>query len=464
MKKLIGISIILIIVFTTVFVQAQGLLERKHQIKVLDGKQKLLLKKNNKSKINLFRSSAIKRAAKSDYFEWDENSSGWKYYYKSEISYNSSGLIIGEIMYDEQDNEMYKTSYTYDIQNRLLNYQADMKLSANTWMPMEKYVYEYNSDGDIVLEEQSYYTGTEWLVAYGKKSFVSADINLQTKTVINLENYSSGYDTIDQYIYHYNANNLIVSEEFYQYYDGEFIPSAQYEYLYDQNNVDTGMIKKMWDGSAWRNQLLYCEYTWDNAQKEFLSSCSIYYFSFNGLQLHQRETYTRDANGSFSYLLEDEYNGTWQGNMRITIVNDENNNRILYDYDLNFGNGWEQLFMIVEEYLYDSENNMLSHIYRESNSNGILENKYKILYSDYKVVSGIRNNKSIQMRTYPNPCTETIFIDQNELINKEYKIYSLSAQLIQSGILNENEIKIHSLKSGMYILKIDNYQSTFIKE
>ena len=68
------------------------------------------------------------------------------------------------------------------------------------------------------------------------------------------------------------------------------------------------------------------------------------------------------------------------------------------------------------------------------------------------------------MRTYPNPCTETIYIDQKELINKEYKIYSLSAQLLQSGILKENEINIQSLESGMYILKIDNYHSTFIKE
>lgn len=458
MKKIIGICSILVTVlcFNT---NAQDLLEKKHGVKVLQPKHQ---KSGQVNKLKFMKTAALQKPSKLDYYEWNLNASDWEFIYKSELTYNSNGLLASERMLDELGNEQYRTTYTYDNNRRLVNYLAEMKMGS-TWIGMEKYIAEYNASGDLILEESSYFSAGKWEVMYGKKVDITFQNNV--KTIVNYENYSSGYDTIDKYILTYNANNLLATEEHY-YFNGNnvFIPSEQYEYLYDQNNVDTGMIKRLWDTNTWRNNLIYCNYTWDNPQKDFLSGTKIYYFSLHGLAIYQRETYTRDANGSFSYLLEKEDNGNWVGDMRINIVHDEHKNRILYDYDLNFGNGWEQLFMIVEEYVYDANGNASSHVYKESDSNGILENKYKKNFTEYVNVTGISDSKYKFVKAYPNPSSDRIFIELKNSNGSKYQVLDLSGRVVMDGELQNNEINISSLNNGLYIVQIGEYRTKISKK
>lgn len=257
----------------------------------------------------------------------------------------------------------------------------------------------------------------------------------------------------------------MLAEQFNQYQAGNgFYAVDKYEYIYDQSDVDTGMIKSTWTGSDWQAQFMYCNYTWSDPSKIFLTSNKIYYYTFNGLKLYQRETYTRDANESFSYLLEDLTNsGQWVGNMRINIVNDEHKNRVLYDYDVDYGSGWMQLFLIEEEYTYDATGNMTSHIYRESDFNGVLQNKYKLVFSEFINATGIKDNKFLEVKTYPNPCTDFIKLENTNLNGKAYVIYNQSGQIIQSGIIEQQQINTSELSNGYYILNTDKYQSVFIK-
>lgn len=460
MKKVITLIFISAMIALGAESNAQVLMQKKHHQKVISNSAK-----KSKKNIKPILTSSTQVPTKIATFAWDSIIVDWTKEYESVLTYNSKGLPTQELMFDLNGKEVYRTTSTYDAKDRLIEFISEYKTPNNTWVGNEKYVYQYNADDDLILSEELYFTGSTWEVFYGTKSDITKDINSNSKTTINLENYGSTYDTINKLIEYYTPNNLLISE---QYFDHSFVtgftPKEQYEYLYDQNNVDTGMLKSVWDGNDWDPQFLYCNYTWDNPSKDFLASNNVYYYAFAGLQIYQRETYTRDANGSFSYLLEDFTTGQWTGSMSINIVHDSHKNRVLYDYDVDYGNGWEQLFMIVEEYTYDANDNMTSRIYKETDFDGILQNKYKLVFSEFMTTTGLNNTKALEVKVFPNPCTEFLKVENAGLNEKEYVIYNLGGQIIQSGTIRSQKINTTELSNGYYILNADKYQAVFIKK
>ena len=70
------------------------------------------------------------------------------------------------------------------------------------------------------------------------------------------------------------------------------------------------------------------------------------------------------------------------------------------------------------------------------------------------------NRKSFNV--YPNPTSTILNINTSDTIiaGTEYRIIDLSSRLLCTGILNEQgTISVDNLKSGMYIISIDGYQS-----
>ena len=459
MKRIITLIFLLAVIGIASETNAQVLLQKKHHQQVLSNSAKKS-KRPNKT----FNALTKQLPTKIENHSWDSLSSSWLKEFESVVSYNSNNLPTQELMYDLAGNEVFRSTSTYDSKNRLVEYLTEYK-SNNNWIGNEKYTYVYDVNDYLIETEEYYYSGIAWEIMYGNRKIFDFDVVNNTSSIITLENYGMGYDTIDQYIYYYDQNSLLLAEQFNQYQAGNgFYAVDKYEYIYDQSDVDTGMIKSTWTGSDWQAQFMYCNYTWSDPSKIFLTSNKIYYYTFNGLKLYQRETYTLDANESFSYLLEDLTNsGQWVGNMRINIVNDEHKNRVLYDYDVDYGSGWMQLFLIEEEYTYDASGNMTSHIYRESDFNGVLQNKYKLVFSEFINATGIKDNKFLEVKTYPNPCTDFIKFENTNLNGKAYVIYNQSGQIIQSGIIEQQQINTSELSNGYYILNTDKYQSVFIK-
>jgi uncharacterized delta-60 repeat protein len=71
------------------------------------------------------------------------------------------------------------------------------------------------------------------------------------------------------------------------------------------------------------------------------------------------------------------------------------------------------------------------------------------------------NNKK-SFKIYPNPTSTVLNINTSETIiaGTEYRIIDLSSRLLCTGILNEQgTIAVDNLKSGMYIISIDGFQS-----
>lgn len=75
------------------------------------------------------------------------------------------------------------------------------------------------------------------------------------------------------------------------------------------------------------------------------------------------------------------------------------------------------------------------------------------------------SNKSIDVKIYPNPFSENVFIKFSENLNKEkysYKIVDLNGRLITKGDLKEisNILNLQNLSTGNYMLEINQSGTT----
>ncbi|MBQ6269828.1 MAG: Omp28-related outer membrane protein [Bacteroidetes bacterium] len=72
--------------------------------------------------------------------------------------------------------------------------------------------------------------------------------------------------------------------------------------------------------------------------------------------------------------------------------------------------------------------------------------------------------ENTKLSIYPNPASNILHINNDNLLGEEYKIYDMSGKLIINGINNTNEINIENLSIGTYSIKIKDSIFSFIKE
>jgi len=429
-------------------------------------KVKKEIQTNTKKKTNRF-SPALNLAQKGNekfpgtkvHYDWVDMVNDWVYANTSSISYNSNGSIANEILMDDQQNVIGRINYTYNSNQVLTEALMEVQMAPNVFVPYMSSIYEYNIQGDLILSENRMWNNNAWEIMYGDRYDIEYDAIWGTKSTVECYWNGSKYDSSMKRVERY-FNNVLFTSESYQYSGTDFVPIDQYEYIYDNSGIDTGMIKRIWDGTSWVDDELHCNYVWDTPTKEFLTSDNIFIKVGTTWRLYQRETYTHDVYDSFSYLLENYINGNWQGNMRIQIVNNTYKARVLYLYDLYLNGAWQELFRIEEEYTYDSEGNETLHIYKESDSNGQLNNIYKDEYSDFITISGVSSTKNKALGFYPNPSSDYIMLKDENLNGKQFTISDLSGKIVKTGLVEESlKIDLSKINSGLYIISIDLYQA-----
>ncbi len=456
MKRILTL-LCLVAITSTVMAQKNGLAIQK---------VKKEIQTNTKKKTNRF-SPALKLAQKGNekfpgtkvHYDWVDMVNDWVFANTSSISYNSNGSIANELLMDDQQNVIGRINYTYNANQVLTEALMEVQMAPNVFVPYMSSIYEYNIQGDLILAENRTWNNNTWEVMYGDRYDIEYDAIWGTKTTIecywNGSKYDSSMKRVERYL-----NNVLFTEESYQFTGQDFVPIDQYEFIYDNSGVDTGMIKRLWDGTTWVDDELHCNYIWDTPTKEFLSNAKVYIKVGTSWRLYQRETYTHDVFDSFSYLLENYINGNWQGNMRIQIVNNTYKARVLYLYDLYLNGAWQELFRIEEEYAYDTDGNETLHIYKESDSNGQLNNIYKEVFSDFITISGVSNSKNKALGFYPNPSSDYIKLKDEKLNGMKYIINDISGKTIQSDLIKENlEIDLRNINAGIYLIKVGEYQS-----
>lgn len=456
MKRILTL-LFLVAITSTVMAQKNGQAIRKVK---KDLTSTLNLKASNQSKKpSLKLRGNEKYPGKIAHYDWIQMINDWEYANTSEIAYRNDGLIANEMLVDDQQNVIGRVNYTYNADNKLTEQLMEIQMAPNVFVPYMANVFEYNIQGDLTLSESKLWGNNAWEILNGDKYEIEYDMIWGSKTTIESYWNGSEYDTSMKRIERYMNNNLTIEEE-YQFTGTDFIAIDQYEYLFDNNGVDTGMLKRVWDGTSWQDDELYCNYIWDNPSKDFLAYNNVFLKVGTEWRLYSRENFTRDNFGSFSYLIENYQNGIWVGNMRIQSVNNTHKARTLYLYELYLNGTWQDLFRIEEEYAYDTDDNETLHIYKESDSNGQLNNIYKEIKSDFITISGVSNSKNKALGFYPNPTSDFIILKDEKLVGEKYSIKDLTGKLIQTGKVEEGmKIDLSKINSGLYIIAVDNYQA-----
>ena len=60
--------------------------------------------------------------------------------------------------------------------------------------------------------------------------------------------------------------------------------------------------------------------------------------------------------------------------------------------------------------------------------------------------------KSYKFLLFPNPATDQVFVSE-DFINEDYQILTLTGKVVKEGRLDENQITLTELKSGIYLIK-----------
>ncbi len=93
-----------------------------------------------------------------------------------------------------------------------------------------------------------------------------------------------------------------------------------------------------------------------------------------------------------------------------------------------------------------------------------LSNRLNFLDDYFNSVLTIDENKQNNKRLfiYPNPSDGKIYIKNvASLTDKKYKIYNLSGQIMQEGIMTNNYIELPNLAKGIYIIELNNQKNKF---
>jgi hypothetical protein len=68
------------------------------------------------------------------------------------------------------------------------------------------------------------------------------------------------------------------------------------------------------------------------------------------------------------------------------------------------------------------------------------------------------------LRIYPNPCVSSVYIERSKEEAVHVQIFSLSGTKLVDTLLEGNELDIHQLPQGFYIIKVDDISSSLIKQ
>lgn len=175
----------------------------------------------------------------------------YTYKYKYDYTYNSNGTIRIKKEYLDGGDEPYEiTQYTYDDNSNLVEKLINSCTSNDT----KKYLYEYNSNNDIVKETYTFVSNAEVISRY-VYTYSYNDNNVLAKKVT--EDYvreetkeefynedgnvikaveTDSQDNVDTYEYTYNENGDIIKEIYtYLPFNEEPIESVtEYDYKYDE--------------------------------------------------------------------------------------------------------------------------------------------------------------------------------------------------------------------------------------
>lgn len=176
-------------------------------------------------------------------------------------------------------------------------------------------------------------------------------------------------------------------------------------------------------------------------------------YNTTSLQFELNQRMTTTVNGNETLVTYDAYeNNNWLldetqydetdafGNLLRTIKTNRN------------GNDFDTISYQIHNYILDGNNRPATDFFTDS----LLNQKYKFVYSDYVQVdqqtAAITEVSASTFTIYPNPATSVVNIQDIDVVIAQ--LFDFNGKLLLQS--TSNTIDISSLKSGFYMLKIED--------
>lgn len=294
-----------------------------------------------------------------------------------------------------------KEEYTYNDQNQLIETIISTRLSEeDPWELDERYLFEYDDDGNITLE-------------YG---FLAIDDNWSDFTKRVYENEDGLLRTMTYYLYVYAEG---------------WTPWDLYNYSYDENGRCVEMISSLWDEEQWHENDKY-EYEYDDEGNRIRETVSDHYMNNEWVYSSKRE-FEYDINSNCTVVNSYNYYNGWNSS-----------GYKYFSYDLSVPVEETTGIMIVWDKELSIHNKVTS--WQESTGSLLIENN--LYYSGYL---SVYENDAPLLSIWPNPASEVLNLSAEGI--SQVEIYSLSGKLMISTTTACQTINVSSLPAGCYLLK-----------
>ncbi|MCG2612189.1 T9SS type A sorting domain-containing protein [Flavobacterium sp. SM15] len=337
---------------------------------------------------------------------------------------------------------MGKTTYAYDANNYMINYQYQIwDTPSSNWKNLVQYNHTNNPNGTL-----SSYISQNW----DEANSVWLDANRAVYsynpqgsiTEIIVENNLGGnnWANASRTVQTYDANNYLVNYLFQLWNSSANSWENLFQYNYT-NNPD-GTIN------------FYIDQNWDEQTTTWINSKRVT-FNYDG------------ANNIQSKVTEDWVGTDWKNSSKQINTYDGNNHLIHYLFQ-----GWDEaLSAWKSSSQYNMTNNangyleqQISQTWNENSS--IWENQQRVTYT-YQPTMGVNDLVFANgIAVYPNPASDMIRIQtKNFAENKAYAVFDQFGRPVVRGALNgeETTVNINHLAKGIYFIQVGQGKNQTLK-
>lgn len=334
--------------------------------------------------------------------EYWSNWMGWIQDYTEEYTYDEQDRVVTLTMTSSGYGD--RSEYTYNAEG-LLSEELEYEYDGTGWYLANKYTYEYDSDGHIVLSVGYWYFQyeEEWLP--------------ESKMTWEYE------------------GGLLRSDVFYYYDEGlqDWSLNMRNDYTYNTQGLCILTLTSYWEGE-WLEGYKY-EYEYDEVGNRILAITSCHY-DLEGWTYSERTEYSYDINRNcigrsiYTYIPEME---EWEFG-GITVI--------VYDLSVPVSNT-AGIFMVWDDEL---------SIYNKA-LGWQLEFEDETMTVDlyYSGCVGLNETSENQVNIWPNPASETLNLNAEGL--QQVEIFSMDGKLVKRVENGFETVNVSALSTGCYMLK-----------
>ncbi|HSO88614.1 MAG TPA: T9SS type A sorting domain-containing protein [Draconibacterium sp.] len=399
------------------------------------------------------------------FFKWrfsdfgeQESTYGWANEYVDTLSFNENNLLQRYLRghWSPDSTTFYyqtKKDYEYDANDSLTQITTfNIDNTDNSWITesREEYIYESGKT------TYTYYL-TNYVSDTLRKTNLRETLYNSNGFIISEIKYyrSASSDSLvgdTKYEYSYHADGIHVFESQYYRFDvaqNKWIPQEKMQYpTYDSFGNKTEIVKSIWDVSTenWKffsklinnynsNNIatLLSSYSWNESINDWVGYSKYEYIYDENDNLINSSNYSWDA-----------VRNDWKGKSRR-----EN----LYDKAFTIDDLILPVWISTVN-IYNKPLQFLDYSWNP-NSNNWIEFQLKTMYYSDVVISKVSVPVLSDVKVYPNPATDKIYIDNLDDF-KEYSILNSQGMTVKSGILNDysNTISIVEFSPGLYFVHL----------